>query len=58
MKNMDTPKQDPIRKQPQSRIDELMDQPCANPRHEGIVVREAVLQRRKRLRVPQSGIHA
>ena len=30
------------------RIDELMDQPCANPRYRGITVREAMLRLRKR----------
>lgn len=50
MSNIDTPKQKPIPDQPKSRIDELMDQPCANPRYGGITVREAVLRLRKRLK--------
>ena len=50
MNNKDTPKQKqkPIPAQPKSRIDGLMDQPCANPPYGGITVREAVLGLRKR----------
>ena len=48
MNNIDTPKQKPVPDQPKSRIDELMDQPCANPRYGGITVREAVLRLRTR----------
>ena len=32
---------------PESRIDELMDEPCANPRYGGMTIREAVLRLRK-----------
>lgn len=34
-------KQRPIPKQDKSRIEELMDQPCTNPRYGGLTIREA-----------------